>query len=71
MISLPLKQMSRSEKLMALEALWEDLSRNETDFESPSWHQAELAATKERVRTGKERFVDWEAAKKELRKRRE
>ncbi len=56
---------------MALEALWEDLSRNETDFESPSWHQAELAATKERVRTGKERFVDWEAAKKELRKRRE
>jgi len=39
MISLPIKQMSRAEKLMALEALWEDLSQNEAEFESPGWHQ--------------------------------
>ena len=68
MIELPLKQMSRAEKVMALEALWEDLSRNEAEVESPGWHQAELAATEQREKSGEEKFVDWELAKKQLRK---
>jgi hypothetical protein len=68
MISLPLKQMSREEKLMALEALWEDLSRNEKEFESPDWHKEELSATEERVKSGEEKFLDWESAMKKLRK---
>lgn len=67
MISLPLQQMSRAEKLMALEALWDDLSRNEETFESPEWHLKELAATEERVKSGQEHFLDWEAAKRKLR----
>lgn len=69
MITLPLAQMSRAEKLMALEALWEDLSRDEATLESPAWHLDELRATEERVKSGEEQFVDWESAKKELRKR--
>jgi hypothetical protein len=52
---------------MALEALWEDLSRDEVEFDSPSWHQDELAATEKRQRSGKEQPVDWEQAKKRLR----
>ena len=71
MISLPLKQMSRAEKLMAFEALWEDLSRDEAKFKSPSRHREELAATEQRVKSGREGFVDWEAAKRKLRKRTE
>ena len=67
MISLPLKEMTQAEKLMALEAIWDDLSRNDEAFESPAWHQEELAATEERVKAGKEKFVDWEQAKKNLR----
>jgi len=39
MISLPLKQMTQAEKLMALEAIGDDLSRNEEAFESPAWHK--------------------------------
>jgi putative addiction module component (TIGR02574 family) len=69
MISLPLKEMSRAEKIMALEALWEDLSRDEAEFESPGWHQDELKATADRVQAGKEQPVDWEHAKKRLRNR--
>ena len=69
MISLPLKQMTTKEKLIALEAIWEDLSQNEESIESPAWHQDELAATEERVKAGQESFVDWEQAKKELRER--
>jgi hypothetical protein len=68
MIALPLSEMSRAEKLMALEALWEDLSRNEAEYESPAWHEQELAATEARVKSGLEQFVDWESAKEELRK---
>ena len=68
MIELPLKQMSRAEKLMALEALWEDLSRNEAEVVSPDWHREELAATEARVKSGQEQFMDWETAKRELRK---
>src|SRR5436309_4495409 len=71
MISLPLAQMSRTDKLMALEALWEDLARNEAEFVSPAWHAEELAATERRVNSGEEQFVDWESAKKQLRSRSE
>lgn len=53
---------------MALEALWEDLTRDETEYESPAWHEEELAATERRVKDGKEKFVDWEKAKDQLRK---
>ncbi len=67
MISLPLKAMTQAEKLMVMEALWEDLSQNEQAFESPAWHQEELAVTEERVKSGTEQFVDWEKAKMELR----
>jgi len=67
MISLPLDRMSMAEKLMALEAIWEDLTRSEADYQSPSWHEAELQATEERVKSGQEKFVNWEQAKRRLR----
>ena len=69
MVKLPLDQMSRAEKIMAMEALWEDLSRDEAAFESPAWHGQVLAETVKRVETGTEQFVDWEAAKRQLRNR--
>ena len=69
MISLPLKKMSRAEKLIALEAIWEDLSRNEEDFKSPAWHGRELAATERRIKAGKEKFFDLETVKQRLRKK--
>ncbi len=69
MIKLPIKEMSQTEKLMALEAIWEDLSRNEEAYQSPAWHREELAATEQRVKSGQEQFVDWESAKRDLRGR--
>ena len=69
MVKLPLDQMSRAEKVMVMEALWQDLSRDDELLDSPAWHGDELTATEKRVASGEEHFVDWEAAKKELRKR--
>jgi hypothetical protein len=61
--------MSRLEKLSAMEALWEDLSRDEAALESPAWHAAALRETERRVAAGEEKALDWETAKKELRQR--
>lgn len=60
---LPLDQMTVAEKLQAMEALWADLSRNE-QLDSPAWHEEIL-----RRRAGEDNFVEWEAAKQQLRAR--
>ena len=62
-----LQQLPRSEKLKLMEALWEDLSRLDSEYESPAWHAKELAETEQRLKDGKEQVLDWETAKKALR----
>ena len=62
-----LRQMPRSEKLKLMEALWTELSRPDGEFESPAWHEHELAETEKRRAHGQEQLFDWEAAKKALR----
>jgi hypothetical protein len=68
-IELQLEKMTTTEKLQAMEALWEDLSRNSEDFESPAWHEQILAERVQRVKVGEEEFIDWEVAKQQLRER--
>jgi broad specificity phosphatase PhoE len=65
--TLPLEQMTVAEKLRAMEALWADLSRDEAQVESPAWHGDVLHDRAARVKSGKESFMDWETAKKQLR----
>ena len=71
MSGLPIKQMSREEKLQAMEELWESLSQEEEHLPSPAWHEDALKETAERYQAGEEQPIDWEAAKRELRKRAE
>ncbi|MCC5807731.1 MAG: addiction module protein [Opitutales bacterium] len=63
--------MSRSEKLLAMEQLWEDLSRDETALESPAWHADVLRKREEDLRGGRDEFIPLETAKKLLRDQRE
>ena len=67
--TLQISQMSREEKLRALEAIWADLSKDDAQVESPSWHEDVLKETEARVAAGQERIEDWQTAKRELRKR--
>lgn len=60
-------KMSRDEKFALMEAIWEDLSK--TEITAPAWHEQALKETEQRVAEGLEKPVDWQAAKKELRKR--
>jgi hypothetical protein len=69
MTSEAVRKLPRTEKLRLMETLWEELSRSETEFESPAWHGKELAETERRLAEGKEQVLDWDTAKKRLRKR--
>jgi len=68
-IELQIEKMTLEEKLRAMEALWADLSRNAENFESPSWHNQVLKERDQRTKSGQEKFVNWEDAKRELRDR--
>lgn len=63
---LPLDKMTVAEKLRAMEMLWADLSRDEAQIESPSWHGDVLRDREARVQSRAEKFMDWETAKKQL-----
>jgi Putative addiction module component len=71
MAMLTIKQMSWAEKLQAMEELWESLSRDEDRLESPTWHADALEETRQNYAAGREQPLDWDVAKKVLRKRSE
>lgn len=66
---LPLDQMTTEEKLRAMEVLWADLTRNAENIEPPAWHGDVLRERDQRVAEGKESFIDWDEAKRQLRER--
>jgi len=71
MSALAIKNMSWDEKLRAMEELWESLSGEEARLVSPPWHEEALRETAAGHDAGKEQPIDWETAKRELRKRAE
>ena len=58
-----IQQMPRQEKLRLMETLWTELSRDDSEFESPAWHGMALKETAQRVAEGREPALDWEQAK--------
>jgi hypothetical protein len=66
-----IEKMSSDEKLRVMEHLWQSLSREVARLESPPWHKEALRETAARQVAGKELPIDWDAAKRELRKRAE
>ena len=63
-----IQQLTTKEKLMAIEAIWEDLLSSKEEVESPDWHLEALKETEKRVASGLEEPIDWEQAKAKLRK---
>jgi len=69
--ALTIENMTGTKNFRAMEEPWKSLSREEARLESPPWHEEALRETAARHDAGKEQPVDWEAAKRELRKRAE
>ena len=65
--TIEIDHLSRKEKLMVMEAIWEDLSNDDDPVKSPDWHQKALQKTEQRLNSGQEKILDWPEAKKELR----
>ena len=66
---LPLDEMTVEDKLHAMEALWESLSADPAAIESPAWHGEELRERERKIASGEARFIDWEKAKADIRRR--
>ena len=66
-MTINLKDMTTEEKLEAMEMLWDDICRNIHDFPSPAWHEQILKEREERLKKGKEKVLDWNQVKKDLR----
>ncbi len=61
--------MTLEEKLQAMEALWDDLSRSPDTLESPAWHEDVLRERQQLIDSGEASFMDWEQAKAHIRSR--
>src|SRR5207302_8788024 len=66
---LPLNEMSVEEKLQTMEALRQSLSADPAAIESPAWHEEELAERERKIESGEAKFVEWEKAKADIRRR--
>ena len=66
-MTINLNEMTTEEKLKAMEELWDDICRNVPDLSSPKWHGNILKKREEVLKEGKDRFINWEQAKKDIR----
>jgi hypothetical protein len=67
-MNLNLEEMAATEeKLQTMEILWDDICRIIPDFSSPFWHEDVLKDREQRILDGKDKFVDWDKAKKDIR----
>lgn len=64
-----LRKLPSSEKLKIIETLWGDLVADDESYSSPAWHEDELLKTEADLAAGRIGVLDWEDAKRELRKR--
>ena len=65
--TLAISEMSTEEKLRTMEELWAELTRNADAYDSPAWHGDVLRERDKRVAEGRETYMKWEDAKRQLR----
>jgi putative addiction module component (TIGR02574 family) len=63
MSGLKIKNMSTTERLEAMEALWDSLLHEEKEIDSPVWHQELLKSRKKKIENGEAEFISIEKLK--------
>ncbi len=66
-ITAELDRLTTSDKLRAMEHLWDELCRHADEVPSPEWHGDVLAQRLQAVAEGKASFRDWDAEKTRIR----
>jgi putative addiction module component (TIGR02574 family) len=67
--TLEIEQMSRTEKLQAMELLWRSMSAAPNKLQSPAWHKKILGRRLAKVEAGHGEFLTVAQFKKRLAKR--
>ena len=67
-VDLPLSKLTLAQKLDLMEAIWDDLTKNEKTLESPDWHETVLKDREKALTAGKAMVSDWEEAKERIRR---
>ena len=49
-----------------MEAIWDDISREEENLDVPQWHKDTLDERERLIAEGQAQFVDWEEAKRQI-----
>lgn len=62
-----IENMTRTEKLRMMEAIWDDLAHDSETLSSPEWHAQALKNAEHAYAENNAYFVSWDAAKKMLR----
>ncbi|MEK6767255.1 MAG: addiction module protein [Planctomycetota bacterium] len=65
-ITLPLEKMTTEDKIRTMETIWDDLCKKAESIPSPSWHKDILEEREKAIENGKEEFIDWSEAKKQI-----
>ena len=63
MKTIEIKKMSTKERFQVMEALWDSLLYEESEIESPEWHQDILIERKKKIENGKSEFISLEELK--------
>ena len=67
-ITIPLEKMTIEEKIQAMESIWNDLCSQTEQLSSPSWHGAVLDEREAAIKSGDDKFEDWETTKQHISK---
>ncbi len=55
-----ISKMSVTERLQAMEALWDSLTHEENEVNSPNWHSEVLSEREEKIKNGEANFTSLE-----------
>ena len=66
-LTLPLEQMTNTDKVSLMESLWIDLSQQPEAVVSPPWHHDVLRRREKALEAGDEGVMDWSEAKRAIR----
>lgn len=52
-----ISKMSVHERIQTMEALWDSLTQEPTEIQSPKWHEEVLSDRKEKIENGQANFI--------------
>lgn len=62
-VDLSVSELTLGQKLNLMEAIWDDLTKDDKILESPDWHETILKDREQALSSGKITVSDWKEAK--------